>query len=295
MAQSRDNSIVQTYLGLRVAMLMLVLLLFVAVGIQVALTWWAGQLCLQTSLSAYYYTPARPAFIAALSAVGACLILYRGHSDVENVLLDFSGFLAIVVAFVPTRVQDGACDTSNVPAAAEITSAARNNVIALFVVGIAALAVTWLLSRGRYVGANRPVTPAARWTFAISLVALLGGFTFFAFAPAMFERDGHGAAAFALFLGILAVVVVNGWQADEQKYRMIYCSLAVAITAIALTIYLLAFDRYLFWLETVLIVGFAVFWVIQTYEQRELGTSSQASTMPPNNGRDAVATTEGRA
>jgi len=161
--------------------------------------------------------------------------------------------------------------------------------------GIAAVAVAWFLSSGRYVGANRSATPAVRWAFLISLVALLGGFVFFAFAPAMFERDGHGAAAFALFLGILAVVVVNGRQADELKYRTIYCSLAVAVTAIALIIYLLAFDRYVFWLETALIVGFAVFWVIQTYEQRELRTSSQASTMPPSNGRDAVATTEGRA
>jgi hypothetical protein len=69
-----DPSIAQTYRGLRVGMVVLVLLLFGSVVFEIVRTGVAGQLCLQPSISAYYYTPARPVFVAALSAVGAGLI-----------------------------------------------------------------------------------------------------------------------------------------------------------------------------------------------------------------------------
>ena len=59
--------------------------------------------CQQTSISAYFYTPVRAVFITALGALGACLIIYRGNSITENIVLNLAGLAAIVVAFVPTQ------------------------------------------------------------------------------------------------------------------------------------------------------------------------------------------------
>ena len=125
--ESRE-SVDQTYRGLRAAMVLLVGLLAAAVVFEIVASALAGAVCLQPSISAYYYTPARPVFVAALSAVGAGLIIYRGTTPAENVLLDFAGFLAFIVSFVPTKIQPDACDATNVPSAAEISSAIANNV-----------------------------------------------------------------------------------------------------------------------------------------------------------------------
>ena len=51
----------------------------------------------------------RGAFVFSLAALGACLIAYKGNDAVEDVLLNFAGFMAFVVALVPTTV-DGASD-----------------------------------------------------------------------------------------------------------------------------------------------------------------------------------------
>ena len=134
-----------TYRGLRVGMVVLVLLLFGSVVFEILRTGVAGQLCLQPSISAYYYTPARPVFVAALSAVGAGLIIYRGTTAAENVLLDFAGFFAFVVAFVPTKIGRNPCGTSNLPTDADITAAEANNVLVLLVIGVVAVVASLIL------------------------------------------------------------------------------------------------------------------------------------------------------
>lgn len=80
MTQTDEESIDQTYAGLRLAMVFLIVLLFIAVAFQIKS---AG--CLQSSISAYYYTPVRPVFVAALCAIGTCLIIYRRRTNPENV------------------------------------------------------------------------------------------------------------------------------------------------------------------------------------------------------------------
>ena len=85
-------------------------------------------------------SPARGAFVLALAGLGACLIAYKGNDAVEDVLLNFAGFMAFLVALVPTTV-DGSCPTKyvNVVADANTADAVRNNVLTLLIVSAAAL------------------------------------------------------------------------------------------------------------------------------------------------------------
>src|SRR4051812_42857146 len=104
MTSARDA--VRTYRYLRGAMVSLLLSLLLAVVLQ----WWVGtsHTCWLGSISAYYFTPARTVVVGSLCALGIALIAYEGHSPEENVLLDFSGIMALLVAAVPT-VPDDRC------------------------------------------------------------------------------------------------------------------------------------------------------------------------------------------
>ena len=112
MPPSRTRDVVLTYRYLRGAMIALLLMLLLSVGYQ---WWWeTDHSCWLGSISAYYYTPARSVFVGSLCALGASLIAYKGHSPEEDVLLNFSGFMAFVVAMVPT-VPDAGADRTPTP------------------------------------------------------------------------------------------------------------------------------------------------------------------------------------
>jgi len=105
-----------TYRHLRLAMVFVLALLLVSVALR-AITADPG-LCFEGSISAYYFTSTRAVFVGALCALGACLIVYRGNTDLEDVALNVSGALAFVVAFVPTGAPGTfgvSCSASNVP------------------------------------------------------------------------------------------------------------------------------------------------------------------------------------
>src|SRR5262245_15648982 len=63
---------------------------------------------LRGSLSDYYNGPAggfltsRDIFVGGLLAAAACLYLYKGYSDKENIALNVAGICAVMVAFFPT-------------------------------------------------------------------------------------------------------------------------------------------------------------------------------------------------
>ena len=143
MRQSHEAAVLNTYRYLRLATIPLLLMLLISVALESL----RGTPCLLGSISAYYYTPARGAFIGGLFAVGACLIVYKGNDPLEDVLLDFSGFMAFVVALVPTIV-DTSCGakypTQNLDLTAE---AVRNNITTLLIATALAVAARWWLVR----------------------------------------------------------------------------------------------------------------------------------------------------
>src|SRR6476620_1914397 len=143
MTPSRTRDVVLTYRYLRGAMIALLLMLLLSVGYQ---WWWeTDHSCWLGSISAYYYAPARTVFVGSLCALGASLIAYKGHSPKGDVLLNFSGFMAFVVAMVPT-VPDARCAPHPyTQASAETVAAVRNYICSLVVVAVlAALVAAWL-------------------------------------------------------------------------------------------------------------------------------------------------------
>ena len=142
---SREDAAV-TYRYVRVGLVALVVFLLVSL----LLTW--EQSCLQGSISAFYYTRTHGVFVAALCAMGICLIAYKGSLLGEDALLNFAGFLAFVVALAPTG-SGGVCQAW-LPTVAHPLDAIPNNVAALFI-GVAA-------GTGLYLGLQqwRPAQPA---------------------------------------------------------------------------------------------------------------------------------------
>jgi hypothetical protein len=105
-------------------------------------------------------------------------------------------------------------------------------------------------------------------------VALLGSIAFFWMSPSTFERIGHEWAAGLLFAGIIGVVVLNATDSPASGrggYRAWYAAVAVGMGVVGGGFFLAGragFEHWVFWLESTLIAGFAVFWMVQT---RELG------------------------
>lgn len=271
-----DSNVRQTYMGLRLAMPVLVLMLFLSV---IYRTWTAGW-CLQTSISAYYYTPARPVFIAALCAIGVCLIVYRGNSTLENLLLDFAGFLALAVALVPTQ-RDTSCGPRNTPSAADVSAAVGNNVPVLLAIGTAALAIGMCVPLAR---PGKKLERSAKLSIGIAAVFLAAGLVFFVVWRGQFEAHDHIVSAIVMFLCIAAVAISNA-KAPKDKpvspaqigprgatvgYFVVAVAMVVTIALVGLAYWLAKEWLYgwsgVFWAEAALIVEFAAFWVIQTLE-----------------------------
>jgi hypothetical protein len=236
MVQSREAAVLNTYRYLRLATIPLLLMLLISAGLESL----RGEPCLLGSISAYYYTPARGAFIGGLFAVGACLIVYKGNDPLEDVLLDFSGFMAFVVALVPT-VADRSCGdkypAQNLDGTAD---AIRNNVMTLLVVTVLAVAAKWwLVRRDRRRGAEVPIpfevvpvegstaggpgdpkpvpavapdTTAVRWARPISkgcLVVLFVELGLFVLLPDLFNEISHSVAAVTMVIGVIGVMIAN--------------------------------------------------------------------------------------
>lgn len=281
---SGSYSVRQTYVALRWTILVVVIMLFAAVAYTGVKTghW-------QTSISAYYYTAARPAFVAALCAIGACLILYHA-SNPENVILDVAGFLAFVVAFVPTTIDFSHPERGmiNVPSAQDVAAGVRANVVALLFAGFAAVAVGWFLWRSE-TRSNSDGDASTHTGLALSgsLFALFIGTLIFRFASTLIDNHAHFVAAGTMFVLLLFVVMVNARRADVRtppaRFLAVvfergepgdgpygfYVWIARLMLALALALGLLGllgFEHWIFWVEAVLITLFALFWQRQTQE-----------------------------
>lgn len=263
-----------TYLGLRLAMPILVLLL----GIGIAVRFMATG-CVQPSISAYYYTPLRSLFVATLCAIGTCLIIYRGRNDRENAFLNVSGVMAFVVAFEPTEIGASPCDLSNTPIDQEVFDATRNNVLALLGAGVVAMIVAGGLAvwsskspagrpRASSKAGGGPIVGALGLAVPIVLIGTLF-FTDFD----VFVVWAHLAAAVTLFVGVVAVVILSCLDGTAPGWsRTVYIGLAVAM-ALAAGLLLTNLPSRVFWAESLLILLFALYWVTQTIdlELRQVG------------------------
>lgn len=209
----------KTYRYLRLGMVVAVVLLGAAILVE-----HRKAHCWQTSVSAYYYTPAGEVFVGVMVAVGFALIVIKGRGVFEDIWLNFSGMMAPLVAFAPTTdVRDPAADelddvtegcwsvaprsfprvgTTN-DLADWLTAKIDNNIEALLLagaVGLAAAIVVVAISR-------KPKTEAARFGLGaiISLLLAAGVLAVVLFAKVRwddFDHRAHGYAAVAMFVGL---------------------------------------------------------------------------------------------
>jgi hypothetical protein len=270
---------VKTYRYLRIAMIGMVVLL----GAAVLHEWWAtGWRCLQPSISAYYYTPAKSALVGGLVAVGVCLVVVKGNTDWEDALLNVAGAAAPIIAVVPTP-SAGVC--RSVPLQVSDTPAnVANNVFALLVLGFGALVVTVVVAlRSRRTGRALATSDVAGMAAAAALwVAVLVAFVW---GRSALLGHGHYAAAGVLFLCMVAVVTINAWSVGRRRargavptasdYANPYAAVAVLMVCSVLLMLgwrgLFGWEHAVLWIEGALVVSFASFWAIQTRELWHLG------------------------
>jgi hypothetical protein len=270
-----------TYRYVRVGLVALVVFLLVSL----ALT--AARSCVQESISAFFYTRTHGVFIAALCAMGMCLIAYQGSRLGEDALLNFAGFQAFLVALIPTAVGD-VCRPW-LPSVTDPFGAVANNVIALFVA--AAAGVVFYLGLQRWRPAQDAPTASAPdcaqadtgWKrVAAVLLAVEGALPWTLFVVAVAEgllllapwfRDrAHTVAAVAMFLAITLVALYHACYARaavRHRRARFYAMIAVAmlLTVIAAVVLLGTRLPYaVLGVEIVLIALFGVFWGVQTWD-----------------------------
>ncbi len=264
-ADDRELAVVNTYRYLRLTTIVVILMLTVAVIVQRA-----GASCWQTSISAYYFTGVHSIFVAVLCAIGVCLIVYKGNTDTEDAVLNFSGFLAFVVAFVPTQ-REISCGGAGLPADFDPEGGITNNIVALFVAGILAEIARIIITRKAHQELSRP----ARIATIIGYAVLLAFAIFFLAARSTFVARGHTTAAVVMFVGVILVVVLNAMSANARPerngyvlaYRLIALLMTIALVAIiVIRLTLPTWEHIVIWVEAVLILTFVAFWIAQTAE-----------------------------
>jgi hypothetical protein len=256
----RDYAI-KTWRYLRLAMVALVVGLLVAVVYE-----WheVPRHCVQTSISAYYYTPVRGYFVGALLSIGTCLFCLKGNTGREDVLLSLAGICAAVVALVPTP-DAGSC-TSRPATVDDRAVDIANNVTVLVAVGLFALvvlAIIWAVRRPR----RRP------------RALYVAGALLWAPAALIFEadRDGfmgsaHDVAAYSMFVFILVVVGLNAAAVKASRrwhwygYVLVFAAMALSAAVILPAGLVWDWGHWVIGIETAFIFLFAVFWAIQTAE-----------------------------
>jgi hypothetical protein len=303
----------RTYTFLRMALVALLVSLGAAVIWQTYRQGWRTL----DSVSAYYYTPAQGIFVGALIGLGACMIALRGGNTPEEVFLNLGGMFAAGVAVVPTargadyRTAIEACRQADSPLLTQkgaigfdcptvraLEAATRanveNNVVALLVVGVLALAATWLLASRDTSPGGGTRSVAFRWGFGTSVAILAVTAALVVWNLDVIIANYHYVCAIGLFVCIVAVALSNavrhrgievtgsglamavpGLRAGVTALRPepgrpnLYAGLAWALLAVAVggVIAVRAGLVSLFWLELVAAVLFILFWLAQTFAE----------------------------
>lgn len=271
--------VTRTYRYLRIGIVALMLLLACSLVIEIVKS---GNLL--DSISIYYYTPVHSVFVAALCGVGVALVVYRGYSDLEDVVLNAAGFLIFVVALVPTKPL--ANDLQN---ATGVLSVAHSTVLAnlgalLIVTFLSMITTLFLMTRtvptDQLSQSDRKSRRRALAAFGVLAVGYVTVVVVFFWGHGFLFANGHWTAAVSFFVAIAIVVAFNAvrlarspgqalsWRGLGNRYTLIF----VAMVADAVVIFALGkhwyhvLPHWVFWLEASLIFLFAVFWVAQTVE-----------------------------
>ena len=270
MASAASTSLERTYRYLRIGLAGTVIAIFVAIA-QAATTY--GWL---TSISDYFYTPARDVFVGALISVSLALFALSGRGS-ERALLDAAALFAPLIALVPTTLAPGVVPGVDVPCTGRCFPPAfeadvANGVVVYLVLGILLLLVALLL------GALGQVSLASVWPSLLiaAVVIAVTGLTW-AFARDAFLQNAHFIATTAFFALFAAVAVRGAFPRQGPPpapvFRVLYTTIAVGLVLVLVAYVVLLPQASGSGIPIVLIVEaialalFFVFWVVQGIEK----------------------------
>jgi hypothetical protein len=257
------------YRELRVGMVVTMVMLAAALVIdRRSATQW------QSTLSAYYYTSAHCIFIAALLALSTLFFIYRGSSDTEDALLTLAGVGTLTAALVPQNRPDPFRE-SFLPKDYNVVPVIQWNILAVVVALFLGWSLMWWL-HGR--NDTQPIRSAGGTVSLnfLRLIVLLGLIALAGF-PDWFKNHAHGAAGVLMVSAFIVTVIHAAYlagQEDELKspqrhrYQLIYSVIAVLMLVTLITVVTLHLggSDSVIVLESLLILEFAAYWVVQTIE-----------------------------
>ncbi|WP_127819313.1 hypothetical protein [Microbacterium sp. CPCC 204701] len=265
-----STSLERTYRYLRIGIAGTVVVIFVSVAVAVGTVGWL------TSVSDYYFTPARNAFVGALVAASLALVALSGRG-MERALLDAAALFAPLIAVVPTTLTPGAVPGVDVPCADRcfppaFEPDAANGVVTFLVIGGLTVAVALVLAALRQVS-----LAAVGLSLVVAVVVLATVALTWTLAPDAFLQHGHLVATVAFFALFAAVAVRNAFPRRGAPPALVFRVLYVAI-AVGLVVVLIAYDALLprtddlgfpvvLVVEASALVLFFAFWVVQGIEK----------------------------
>lgn len=219
----------------------------------------------EQSISAYWYTDARPVFVSTLVAIGIALVVIEGANPWEDTFLNFAGIFAPVVALVPTILpgRDGL--------APETMDLVVNGMGALLVTGAVGIAfAVWLLRRGDLLPRAGTAGHFGLLGTGLVYLATTGAFLL---ARDVFIRWAHNAAAVGMFACMAVAVWITARTQDlrNEALRPAYLSLSIVmavtlVAAVALRIAGADWPHLVLVVEVIEVTAFALFWALQTWE-----------------------------
>lgn len=265
-----STSVQRTYRYLRIAIAGTVVVIFAAVAVAATEVGWLA------SVSDYFYTPARNAFVGALIAAALALVALSGRGT-ERALLDAAALFAPLIAVVPTTLAPGTVPGVAVPCAVrcfppEYEADAANGVLTYLIVGGLTVLVGLLLAALRQVSLT-----AIGFSLALTSGVLAAVAAAWLFARDAFLAQGHFVATIAFFALFAAVAVLNAFPRrgapPAPVYRVLYVAIALALAAV-LVVYMLLLPTadahgvpVVLLAEAAALALFFAFWVVQGVEK----------------------------
>jgi len=249
----------------------------------------------ESSISDYFHTPARFAFVSSMFAIGVCLMVLYSSVRLENVLLNIAGALAPIVGFAATTQATGKKPptgfdviTSQVDTFAEQTLPAYFLALVLF-----AFCVLRVHTENR-------VRIFLR-TFAS--VCVLAGLTWLCWNEHLGwllpgRRSVHTLAAIGFFVPLIALVFLTARSSGRKPpervtgpYKPFYYALSALMFVAGLFLLLdktvIELEEEHDWpysvfiVEAVLIACFAAFWLAEFLRVQKLATTCPQQDVRP--------------
>ena len=272
------------YREIRVGMAVIMVMLAAAIAID-----GMSAKHLQGALSEYFYTSAHSVFIAALLALSTLFFVYKGSNDTEDALLTLAGVCTLTAALVPQVRPYNVYSPNRLPEDYNPMAVILPNVGAVAVALFLGWSLTWWLHRrndSKQKDTKQKRSPGGtlslyllRLTVVVGLIALLIAVRVPSFRP-LFAQSAHGIAGTLMIVSFIGTVFCTAYVVRQQeesrhrrRYLVFYRAMAggmlvtlIAVVALHIARPHLFGELWIFVLESLLILEFAAYWVVQTVE-----------------------------